>query len=687
MPFVYDQGAVAANQTAYWSFFEGPNGAPPPTISDPNDPNASACITDDWVGSYYGDYTYVWTEVNGTCIDSDTVTITYNKMPDPFCITYQSYSDCYQYFNIARNFDYGGTICPDSLFYTCAGACTNFYVPSEALVQGWTYEWTVLGPNGTTINAQPGYYEEGFGWHYPSLEVCWGECCDTAYIYLTITTPQGCVNTVTYKAFVHHKPDVTLTGPDVTEVGSTFTYCVPENPCGLYTWEVQQCGHIVGNGGGNCVDVEWTTVGQGLVHVWVLDTCTGCCNEAEMTVNVLPTGSLGDASLSGHVYYDRMSTDVPLNGVKVTLWNAGVPVFETYTFNDVEGGNGLGYYDFNGINGLTNFGVTAEFTGPWYGANATDALAIQLDAVGSTPGFWDALSEEAADVNASGGNNATDALWVMQRAVALVTYFPAGDWAFLPGMSTTAGTYDILTLNYGDVNKSNNPPSTKDMPAIDLVYDGTMNVVAGQEFELPIRVAKPMELGAVTLNLNYNANLIQVVDVNQISGMVTNLSNGMVSVAWSSLNPMSLNDNDAILVLKVKALGEVNASQDLFSISNGSELADAHANVYTDVKLKAFGITTDPVATDYFLSYNRPNPFNTNTQIEYTMPENGKVKLSVMDLLGQTISVLVDASQSAGSYTVDFNGSKLAPGVYIYKIVVQGETRDFIETRRMVISH
>jgi hypothetical protein len=405
-----------------------------------------------------------------------------------------------------------------------------------------------------------------------------------------------------------------------------------------------------------------------------------------MTVNVLPAGSLGDASLSGHIYYDRQSADVPLNGVKVTLWNAGVPVFETWSYNDIEGGNGLGYYEFDGINGTTNFGVTAEFTGPWYGANATDALAIQLDAVGSTPGFWDALSEEAADVNSSGGNNATDALWVMQRAVALVTYFPAGDWAFLPNMSTTAGSLDIYTLNYGDVNKSNNPPSTKDMPAIDLVYDGTLNVVAGQEFELPIRVAQPMQLGAVTLNLNYNTNLIQVVDVNQISGMVTNLSNGMVSVAWSSLNPMNLNDNDAILVLKVKALGQVDASQDLFSISNGSELADAHANIYTDVKLKAFGITTDPAVTDYFLSSNRPNPFSNNTQIEYTMPESGKVKLSVMDMLGQEIAVLVDANQSAGAYTVDFNGSNLKQGVYIYKIVVQGETRDFIETRRMVIS-
>jgi hypothetical protein len=102
--------------------------------------------------------------------------------------------------------------------------------------------------------------------------------------------------------------------------------------------------------------------------------------------------------------------------------------------------------------------------------------------------------------------------------------------------------------------------------------------------------------------------------------------------------------------------------------------------------LKTFGISTDPAATDYFLSYNRPNPFSNSTQIEYTLPESGKVRLSVVDLLGQEIEVLVNQSQSAGSYTVQYNAAGVAPGVYIYKITVQGESRDFVETRRMVIS-
>ena len=38
----------------------------------------------------------------------------------------------------------------------------------------------------------------------------------------------------------------------------------------------------------------------------------------------------------------------PLNGVEIQLWNGGIPVMSTTSFNDIEGGNGVGYYEFRG---------------------------------------------------------------------------------------------------------------------------------------------------------------------------------------------------------------------------------------------------------------------------------------------------------------------------------------------------
>jgi len=181
--------------------------------------------------------------------------------------------------------------------------------------------------------------------------------------------------------------------------------------------------------------------------------------------------------------------------------------------------------------------------------------------------------------------------------------------------------------------------------------------------------------------------LIEVVDVIPVDGMIANITDGNVIIAYTRLNPIILAENEVVVTLKVKAISPFTSAESMFTIGQNSEFADGTAKVVEPVTLKSFGVTTDPAATDYFLSANRPNPFSNSTFIEYTMPESGKVKLSVLDMLGQEIAVLVDATQGAGSYTVEFSAAGLATGVYIYKITVDGESRDFISTQRMVISH
>jgi hypothetical protein len=581
----------------------------------------------------------------------------------------------------------------------CANTCGTFFIDWECLGQyripGYTYEWSFTGPAGSTFEADPMWYDctcdewKGRDW----VNICFGECCDTARLYLTITSIEGCVTTEEWKFYVQHPPDATISGPEIAEVSSIFEYSIPDpaNECYLYIWEVQHCGEIVYGQGTGTIGVHWTDYNQnggwGIVAVEVYDTCTCCCNMDELMVRVLPTGSLGEDTLYGYVYYEN-ANNTPLNGVQLTLWNDGVPVFETYSFNDIEGGNGVGYYEFAGINGTTPFNLTADYGAPWYGANATDALKIELEVVNplDTAYLVTDVQLEAGDVNASGTLSATDALWVKQRAISMVGFFPAGDWAFAE-MITTAGPYNVMTLNYGDVNASNTPGSGKDMPAITMVIDGTINVVPGEVFEIPIRVADAVSLGAITLNLGYNSNLLEVVEVMTADGALSSTSPTNIALVWSDVNPMVLNNDDAIVSLRLKALGEISTSDLMFTIELGTEFADPRANVLEDLTLKTFGISTGPAVADYFLSYNRPNPFSESTQIEYALPETGKVRLSVIDLLGQEIAVLVEKTQTAGSYSVQFNAAGLTPGVYIYKITVQGETRDFVDTRRMVISH
>jgi len=79
------------------------------------------------------------------------------------------------------------------------------------------------------------------------------------------------------------------------------------------------------------------------------------------------------------------------------------------------------------------------------------------------------------------------------------------------------------------------------------------------------------------------------------------------------------------------------------------------------------------------LSQNYPNPFNPVSTIEYSIPKEGFVTLKVYDILGREVSTLVNKNQSVGKYTVNFDGSGLASGIYFYVL----KTNNFVLSRKM----
>jgi hypothetical protein len=83
----------------------------------------------------------------------------------------------------------------------------------------------------------------------------------------------------------------------------------------------------------------------------------------------------------------------------------------------------------------------------------------------------------------------------------------------------------------------------------------------------------------------------------------------------------------------------------------------------------------------YSLSQNYPNPFNPKTGFRFQVPGVSDVKLTVYDLLGREVAVLVNERKIPGSYEVTFDGSGLASGVYIYRMTAGS----FTESKKMVL--
>ena len=95
------------------------------------------------------------------------------------------------------------------------------------------------------------------------------------------------------------------------------------------------------------------------------------------------------------------------------------------------------------------------------------------------------------------------------------------------------------------------------------------------------------------------------------------------------------------------------------------------------------GVDDDPATLPdrFALDQNYPNPFNPSTNISYQLPSQSDVKLSVLNILGQEVAVLVDRSQSAGEYTVVWNAGASASGVYFYRL----EAGEFSSVRKMLL--
>ena len=109
-------------------------------------------------------------------------------------------------------------------------------------------------------------------------------------------------------------------------------------------------------------------------------------------------------------------------------------------------------------------------------------------------------------------------------------------------------------------------------------------------------------------------------------------------------------------------------------------------NWFPDKKLEWEGLvnveqTSSLIPNKFSLSQNYPNPFNPSTTIEFAVPKQSVVKLTIYNLLGEKVSVLVNKELQAGHYKSVFDASSLPSGVYFYRI----DAGSFTQTKKLML--
>jgi len=102
----------------------------------------------------------------------------------------------------------------------------------------------------------------------------------------------------------------------------------------------------------------------------------------------------------------------------------------------------------------------------------------------------------------------------------------------------------------------------------------------------------------------------------------------------------------------------------------------------TLTKVAVEPIAMQNISKSFDLLQNYPNPFNPSTTIAYEVPEELRVTLTVYNVLGEQVAVLVDETKSAGNYRINFTADNLPSGLYLYNLKIGSKSI----TRKMVLS-
>ncbi|MFA4864681.1 MAG: T9SS type A sorting domain-containing protein [Bacteroidales bacterium] len=374
--------------------------------------------------------------------------------------------------------------------------------------------------------------------------------------------------------------------------------------------------------------------------------------------------SQGNFNFNGQVTYHD---NYPMTGVIAHLTDSIGNVIDSATTN-----NG-GHYTFHNVapGNYTITFTTGEDSG---GINLTDPfIVIQrlLNLCTFTP-----IQELASDVDGDGTLTWDDYDLILLGYMNEGDPFPIGPWVFETASVTipTAAREGFTTrgTSSGDSNGSLVPdPKSASIFLNNPVT--SLNVGPSDPIDFKLTGAGNLEIAGMHLVIRIPEGLSVLSVESPISTAKISILRDQVRVTWidQSQQAFEITDGMPLLVITTKTTG---ASRDgksySLKLSDESHFINANGELISGVSLIL--PTINLIAKKDIALTVYPNPFMENANLNYLLPGEGHVIISLFDQAGRLVQEIVNGDCQAGNHQAKINGADLIPGIYYYSIIYNG---------------
>lgn len=193
------------------------------------------------------------------------------------------------------------------------------------------------------------------------------------------------------------------------------------------------------------------------------------------------------------------------------------------------------------------------------------------------------------------------------------------------------------------------------------------------------------EYGSSIIYSNDSGNTFEYTSL-EIFGIPSTLAFRTNSEVWSSLGidpyfMKSLDTGKTFILYKTPDSSKID---DIYFIDSTKGFAVGRKGIILKYEKGNFtnqDFNDKSLVFDFYLAQNYPNPFNPSTIINYSLPVSIHISISVYDLFGRKVQTLVDEIKKAGKYSIEWNATGFAAGIYYYEL----NTGNFRKIKKMIL--